>query len=71
MSMIRRYHGICANAGKDVLQDDALDYACKQCGVAFSDPTAPVHDEAKQAFVDWFFSGSWLLQTLVDGEWVT
>ena len=41
---------------KFVLKEDALDYAKKQCGVAFADHTAPEFEEFKQMFEEWYYS---------------
>lgn len=41
---------------KFVRQEDALEYALYECGFAIEDEGAPYHEEAKDAFLFWFFS---------------
>jgi len=53
------YIGINENTGIEISEDDALAYASYHCGLSFERHT-PLTDEAKSAFVDWYFSGNWV-----------
>lgn len=43
-----------------VLDEDALAYVLKKCGLAIVDENAPDAEEFKKEFVEWYFSGNWV-----------
>lgn len=50
-----------------VSDEEALDYALKECGIVIVDDGAPDIEEFKVMFVEWFFSGPWV-EVRGDGE---
>ena len=57
--MANKYIGICANRGKVVRAEDALDYALDDLGI-MAIPGRELDAEFRAALVDWFYSGSWM-----------
>jgi len=44
-----------------VEEDEALDYALRDCGFKLIEPKdALAQEEAKEALVTWFYSGNWI-----------
>lgn len=54
------YYGFGINQGRFVSDDDALDFALEQCGLAVAEPDAPACEEALAAVEEWYFSDAWL-----------
>ena len=57
--MAKKYIGICANRGKVVRAEDALDYALCDLGI-MAIPGRELDVEFCVVLVDWFYSGSWV-----------
>ena len=57
--MAKKYIGICANRGKVVCAEDALDYAMHDLGI-MAIPGRDLDAEFRVALVDWFYSGDWV-----------
>ncbi len=45
------YIGVLSNRGKEVIEEDAFDYALEQI---------KNNPEEKKEFIEWFYSGNWI-----------
>lgn len=52
------YEGMGPDRGRQVPEEDALEYAMKRCGIQFADQPGDTTEEFRDMLVEWFFSGS-------------
>ena len=60
MNELKGYKGIGPEAGQFIAAEDAYEHVLQACGLSLSDASAPLAQEAKQALVEWYFSGNWV-----------
>ena len=60
MVKIKGWKGFGPDAGKFVSYEDGFDYVANECGIAMTDPTAPLAGEFRGMVVEWYFSGNWV-----------